>query len=160
MTISPNSPLFSTEVRQADFDINAEYRQLLSQAGDVGAIVTFVGLVREMAGEESVNELFLEHYAGMTEKLIGEILTEAATRWELLAARVIHRVGKLQPGDQIVYVGIASKHRADAFAACEFVMDYLKTRAAFWKKESDSSGSRWIESRDDDQKRAERWNKK
>jgi molybdopterin synthase catalytic subunit len=153
-----NTPI-SLEISESDFDINAEYRQLLSQAGDAGAVVNFVGLVREVAGDESVNELFLEHYAGLTEKLIGEILDEANTRWDLLAARVIHRVGKLKPDDQIVYVGIASKHRADAFAACEFVMDYLKTKAAFWKKETDSSSSRWIESRDEDQKRAERWKK-
>src|SRR6056300_962411 len=133
-----NTPI-SLEISESDFDINAEYRQLLSQAGDAGAVVNFVGLVREVAGDESVNELFLEHYAGLTEKLIGEILDEANTRWDLLAARVIHRVGKLKPDDQIVYVGIASKHRADAFAACEFVMDYLKTKAAFWKKETDSS---------------------
>lgn len=153
-----NSSL-SIAISEADFDIDTQYRQLLSQAGDAGAVVTFVGLVREMAGDESVSELFLEHYAGLTEKLIGEILDEANIRWDLLAAKVIHRVGKLAPGDQIVFVGIASKHRADAFAACEFIMDYLKTKAAFWKKETDSAGSRWIESRDEDQKRAERWKK-
>ena len=158
MTSAVPTP-FSIDVRPADFDPAAEYRYLITQAGDAGAVVTFVGLVREMGGTESVDELYLEHYAGLTEKLIGEILDEAQSRWELLAARVIHRVGHLQPGDQIVYVGIAAKHRADAFAACEFVMDYLKTRAAFWKKETDSSGSRWIESRDTDKQRAERWKK-
>lgn len=150
---------FNIKIIESNFDIDTEYRQLLDQSGDTGAVVTFVGLVREMAGEESVNELFLEHYAGLTEKLIGEILDDANNRWDILAAKVIHRVGKLAPGDQIVFVGIASKHRADAFAACEFVMDYLKTKAAFWKKETDSAGSRWIESRDEDQKRAERWKK-
>lgn len=154
-----NNTNFGIFVSKADFDLDNEYHQLLSEADDAGAVVTFVGLVREMAGDESVNELFLEHYAGLTEKLIGEILDEANSRWDLLAAKVIHRVGKLAPGDQIVFVGIASKHRADAFAACEFVMDYLKTKAAFWKKETDSTGSRWIESRDEDQKRAERWKK-
>jgi len=152
-------PPVSLEITTSDFNIETQYRQLLSQAGDAGAVVTFVGLVREMTGDDSVNELFLEHYAGLTEKLIGDILKEAQERWDLLAAKMIHRIGKLQPGDQIVFVGIASKHRADAFAACEFVMDYLKTKAAFWKKETDSSGSRWKESRVDDQKRAERWKK-
>lgn len=154
-----DNPDAKVAISHADFSVNEEYHQLVSKAGDAGAVVTFVGVVREMAGDESVSELFLEHYAGLTEKLIGEILDEAASRWELLAAKVIHRVGKLAPGDQIVFVGIASKHRADAFAACEFVMDYLKTKAAFWKKETDSAGSRWIESRDEDQKRAERWKK-
>jgi molybdopterin synthase catalytic subunit len=156
---SPPPSTFSIEVREANFDPAAEYRDLVERAGDAGAVVTFVGLVRQMAGKQSVNELFLQHYAGLTEKLMGDILEEAATRWNLLAARVIHRVGHLAPGDQIVYVGIAAIHRGDAFAACEFVMDYLKTKAAFWKKETDSSGSHWIESRTEDQQRAERWNK-
>ncbi len=156
--MTTSSP-FSIEVREADLDIQAEYRGLRATAGDAGAVVTFVGLVREMAGDQSVDTLYLQHYSGLTENLMEEILQQARSRWDLLAVRVIHRVGQLKPADQIVYVGVASSHRADAFAACEFIMDYLKTRAAFWKKETDASGSRWIESRTNDQQRAQRWDK-
>lgn len=152
-----SSTAFSLEVGKADFDAGAEYRRLVAEAGDAGAVVTFVGLVREMAEANAISELYLQHYAGLTEQLIGEILDEARQRWALQAIRVIHRVGHLQPSDQIVFVGVASEHRGEAFAACEFIMDYLKTRAAFWKKETDASGSRWVESRRADHERAERW---
>ncbi len=157
MSTSGAAHPFSIQVSEADFDPATEYGRLLDLAGDAGAVVTFVGLVRGKAEGQQVSELYLQHYAGLTEKLMQQILDEACSRWRLLAARVIHRVGSLQPGDQIVYVGVASAHRGDAFAACEFIMDYLKTRAAFWKKETDASGSHWLESRQTDQHRAERW---
>jgi molybdopterin synthase catalytic subunit len=145
----------SVSVQEADFDIAALQSALLG--GDAGALVAFTGYVRGGTGGRVVTLLELEHYPGMTESSIREILEQASQRWPLLAARVVHRVGGLRPGEQIVWVGVASAHRDAAFAACEFVMDYLKTRAPFWKKEHGPDGERWVEARDTDDRRAARW---
>ena len=142
-------------IQHEDFDLKHEYQQLRKSTSDTGAIVTFTGLVREIHteadGESSaVKWLHLEHYSGMTEKSIEAIVDEAKARWLLLAVRVIHRVGKLAPGDQIVMVGISSAHRRDAFDAAEFIMDYLKSKAPFWKKQFTGKDSQWIENRECD----------
>jgi len=153
-------------VQNSDFDAAELYRQLRAEATNAGAIVTFSGLVREFyesasPGEEpAVQALVLEHYPGMTEKALSEIVQQARSRWDVLAWRVIHRVGELHAGDQIVYVGIASTHRGDAFAAAEFIMDYLKTRAPFWKKQRTEAESQWIESRSADEQARARWDKR
>lgn len=146
------------EVREADFDLAQEYRHLCATAGsDNGACVLFSGLVREHGSHGSLDTLELEHYPGMTEANIAKIIDEARARWQIGAVRVIHRVGRLVPSDQIVLVGVACRHRGDAFAAGEFIMDYLKTRAPIWKKESTPTGSHWVESRDSDRESAARW---
>jgi molybdopterin synthase catalytic subunit len=139
-------------VQREDFDSGTEIRNL---SGDrkVGAIASFVGLVREVP-------MTLEHYAGMTEREISKIVEEAKARWEVRDATVIHRYGELAPTDQIVLVAVASAHRGDAFAACEFIMDYLKTRAPFWKKEQTPQGARWVEARASDDEAAGRWDAK
>jgi molybdopterin synthase catalytic subunit len=136
-------------VQQHDFDSGLEIRSL---SGDraVGAVASFVGVVRDVP-------MTLEHYAGMTESAIGKIVEEARTRWKIMGCTVIHRYGELRPGDQIVLVAVASAHRGDAFAACEFIMDYLKTRAPFWKKEHRAEGAAWVEARGSDDAAAERW---
>ncbi|MGJ8689940.1 MAG: molybdopterin synthase catalytic subunit MoaE [Gammaproteobacteria bacterium] len=150
-------------VQEADFDIAALYASLREEADNAGAIATFTGLVREFyeasdKGEKpSVQSLFLEHYPGMTEKALADIVTQAQQRWDVLACRVVHRVGELKANEQIVYVGVASTHRADAFAAAEFIMDYLKTRAPFWKKQATGEQSQWIESREADEIARQRW---
>lgn len=144
-------------VTATDFDYAAEMAALRSASRGTGAIVTFSGLVRDNNLDDGVEGLFLEHYPGMTEKSILAILAEAAERWELIASRVIHRVGALSPGDQIVFVGTCSPHRADAFESADFVMDYLKTRAPFWKKEQTADGERWLSSRQSDIDAASRW---
>jgi len=147
-------------VQEADFDMAAETAALSAGRGDVGAVATFLGLVRadKLSGEGSeVTAMTLEHYPGMTEKSLEAILVEAEARWSLLGVRVIHRYGRLLPGDRIVFVGVASAHRGDAFAACEFIMDYLKTRAPFWKKEDTPEGGRWVDARESDDSAASRW---
>jgi len=150
-------------IQQEDFDLAAEYQALRADAPNIGAIVTFTGLVRDFNLVESAPEntsvqgLFLEHYPGMTEKSLEAIIETAKTRWSIINARVVHRIGAMYPSDQIVFVGVNSAHRGDAFAACEFIMDYLKTQAPFWKKELTKEGERWVESRDTDQQAAERW---
>ncbi len=152
----------SVSVQEADFDVGAETQALSAGRLDVGAVATFVGLVRadKLSGEGSeVSAMTLEHYPGMTEKSLEAIVTEAQARWRLQGVRVIHRFGRLVPGDRIVFVGVASAHRGDAFAACEFVMDYLKTRAPFWKKEDTPEGGRWVDARDADDSAAARWEK-
>ena len=149
-------------VQEADFDVGAETAALSAGRLDVGAVATFVGLVRadkpSGAGSE-VSAMTLEHYPGMTEKSLEAIIAEAGGRWQLQGVRVIHRFGRLLPGDRIVFVGVASAHRGDAFAACEFIMDYLKTRAPFWKKEDTPEGGRWVDARDADDSAAARWEK-
>jgi molybdopterin synthase catalytic subunit len=145
------------EVREADFGIDEEYARLLRQPGSTGACVLFTGLVREWADGAGAQALELEHYPGMTEASIAAIVRDARTRWQLGAVRVIHRVGRLAPGEQIVLVGVTSAHRHDAFAACEFIMDYLKTRAPIWKKEIGATAACWVESRDSDAQAAARW---
>ena len=153
-------------VQNSDFDAAELYRQLRTEATNAGAIVTFSGLVREFyesaspGKEPAVQALVLEHYPGMTEKALLEIVQQARSRWDMLAWRVIHRVGELHAGDQIVYVGIASTHRGDAFAAAEFIMDYLKTRAPFWKKQRTAAETQWIESRSVDEQARARWDKR
>ncbi len=145
------------KIQTDDFDINTEVERLYRGDLSVGAVVSFVGLVRDINDNDVVSSLTLEHYPGMTEKSIAKILAAARQRWQLCATNVVHRVGTLQPQDQIVYVGVASPHRGEAFAACEFVMDYLKTNAQFWKKEVTADGSRWLESRVADKDALKRW---
>ncbi|WP_257287442.1 molybdopterin synthase catalytic subunit MoaE [Endozoicomonas sp. SESOKO2] len=143
-------------IQKDDFDPGFEQDQLSDNTG-TGALVTFTGLVRDENLGDDVGGLYLEHYPGMTEKSLRDIIDEAAERWPLQAIRVIHRVGQLQPGDRIVFVGVASAHRKAAFEICEFVMDYLKTRAPFWKKETTPEGDRWVDARESDEEVAKRW---
>lgn len=149
-------------IQTEDFDLGTEYQLLRQAAGDAGAIVTFSGLVREIydseqSSGEKIATLYLEHYPGMTEKSLQLIADQAGRKWSLLATRIIHRVGSLKPKDQIVYVGTASAHREDAFAAAQFIMDYLKTNAPFWKKQSSNTDSHWVKSRQADSAAIERW---
>jgi len=146
-------------VQAEDFDVNAELLALRNASRQVGAIASFVGLVRDINEGDQVATMELEHYPGMTEKSIEKIVDEAYQRWQVLGAKVIHRVGKLEPSDQIVFVAVSSMHRGDAFAACEFIMDYLKTQAPFWKREATPEGDRWVEQRDTDHQAAQRWHK-
>ena len=144
-------------MQEDDFDGGRLQAELLRGECEEGGSVTFTGYVRAENRQRSVQTLELEHYPGMTEKSIRAILDEAAQRWPLYAAIAVHRVGRLAPGDQIVWVGASSAHREAAFAACEFVMDYLKTRAPFWKKELGPEGEHWVEARASDDTRADRW---
>jgi len=144
-------------VQETDFDVGRELEALARGCKDIGAIASFVGLVRGENDGDAIAGMTLEHYPGMTEKALEGICDEAHARWRLLDMLVIHRVGRLAPGDRIVLVGVASAHRGDAFAACEFIMDYLKTRAPFWKREDTSAGSRWVEARESDDSAAQRW---
>lgn len=144
-------------VQREPFDAGAEIAALTAGRKDVGAVASFVGCVRESNDGESVSRMTLEHYPGMTERALEEICDEAMRRWDLVDLRVVHRVGPLEPGDAIVLVAVASAHRGEAFAACEFVMDYLKTKAPFWKKEETPSGARWVEARSSDDEAAARW---
>ncbi|MGM0703463.1 MAG: molybdopterin synthase catalytic subunit MoaE [Pseudomonadota bacterium] len=146
-------------VQQAPFDAGEEQRVLLGDRTDIGAVVSFIGLVRDFNERPEVNALTLEHYPGMTEAALGEIVTEAEQRWSLQGVSVIHRVGRLAPGDPIVLVVVASEHRRQAFEACDFIMDYLKTRAPFWKKEHSASGDYWVAERESDRRDASRWEK-
>ena len=149
----------SVSVQEADFDAGAEIATLTAGRDDVGAVASFVGLVRadKSADAAAVQAMTLEHYPGMTEKALEAIVTEARGRWDIFGVRVIHRVGRLLPGDRIVLVAVASAHRGEAFAACEFIMDYLKTRAPFWKKEETAGGGRWVDARESDDHAAGRW---
>ncbi len=144
-------------VQAADFDVNAEIDALRQGKLDVGAVAVFIGLVRDLNEGDNVSTMSLEHYPGMTEKSIQAIVDEAARRWSIIDATVVHRIGELRPADRIVLVAVASSHRGEAFAACEFIMDYLKTRAPFWKKELTPQGPRWVEARETDDRAAERW---
>lgn len=143
-------------ISEQDFDI-AEQHGWLVQAGNAGAVVTFCGLVRPQGEHGELLAMELEHYPDMTEASIAAIIEEARQRWELVAVRVIHRVGRLSPGDRIVFVGVAATHRAAAFAAAEFIMDYLKNRAPFWKKEITATGEHWVEQKQQDRQAAGRW---
>jgi len=147
-------------VQQEDFDAGAEIARVRAGNPRVGAVAAFVGVVRDMNEGSAVADMELEHYPGMTEKALAEIVDQAHSRWKFHDALIIHRVGKLQPLDQIVLVVVTSAHRGDAFAACEFIMDYLKTQAPFWKKEKTPDGARWVEARASDDKAAERWQQK
>lgn len=144
-------------VQDAVFDPGAELNALHAANVGVGAVVGFVGYVRDFNEGREVQGMFLEHYPGMTEKALETIVAQAHQRWPLLKLEVLHRVGTLEPGEPIVFVGVASTHRQAAFEACDFVMDYLKTRAAFWKKEQTAEGPRWVEGRDSDKAAARRW---
>ena len=137
-------------VQREDFELGAEVRKLSRQSRSIGAVASFVGVVREVP-------MTLEHYPGMTERAIEKIVEDAKGRWQVMDCTVIHRYGALKTGDQIVMVAVASAHRGDAFAACEFIMDYLKTQAPFWKKEQTARGSRWVEAKASDDQAAERW---
>jgi molybdopterin synthase catalytic subunit len=144
-------------VQSEAFDLGAEVDAVRKGRTDIGAIASFVGLARDMNDGSGVAAMTLEHYPGMTEKALASLVDEANARWTLLDVTVIHRVGRLLPGDPIVLVAVASQHRGEAFAACEFIMDYLKTRAPFWKKEETPAGERWVEARASDDAAAARW---
>ena len=147
----------AVRIQEQDFDVSSELAAL--RAGDtrVGAIATFTGLVRDLNDAAQVSTLTLEHYPGMTDKALAQIVDDAKQRWDIYDALVIHRVGPLKPGDQIVLVAVTSAHRGESFAACQFIMDYLKTRAPFWKKEQTPEGERWVEARASDEDAAARW---
>ncbi len=147
-------------VNEDDFDPGVEIAALHHGQPKAGAVASFVGLVRDINEGDNVTTLTLEHYPAMTDKSLRGIVDEAMHRWQLLDVTVIHRVGALQPLDRIVFVGAASMHRGEAFAACEFIMDYLKTRAPFWKKETTPDGARWVEARASDDDAAGRWSSK
>jgi molybdopterin synthase catalytic subunit len=152
-----STPRLSVAVQSADFELSREYAALLGHDRGIGAIVAFIGTVRDLNLAQDVVALELEHYPGMTEKSLHKILDAASERWSLQGARIVHRIGKMYPGDQIVLVLTASAHRGDAYEANSFIMDYLKTEAPFWKKEWTPEGPRWIEARDSDDKAAARW---
>ena len=145
------------QVGAADFDAGEEIRLVQALTDSIGGVASFIGAMRSSNDGRRVDAMSLEHYPGMTEKALGRIVDEAANRWQLLGATVIHGVGEFFPGDQIVLVVTAASHRGEAFAACEFIMDYLKTRAPFWKKERTSEGDFWVEARDSDEQAADRW---
>ena len=144
-------------VQQADFDLSAEVDALHAGDGGVGAVVAFVGTVRDRGDGKAISAMELEHYPGMTEAAIEAMIDEAGRRFELRAVRVVHRVGRLQALDQIVLVAVSSAHRGQAFQACEFLMDYLKTQAPFWKKEHTSEGAHWVDARVADDEALARW---
>lgn len=147
----------AVRIQNDDFDSGEEIAILRRNNPAIGAIASFIGLVRDVNEGDRVSELMLEHYPGMTDKALEKIVEEAKARWEIIDVLVIHRVGLLRPMDQIVLVVVAGAHRGEAFAACEFLMDYLKTRAPFWKKERTPAGSRWVEARPSDEAAARRW---
>ena len=146
------------KVQQEDFDIAEVNRWMLGDRSDVGAIASFVGLVRDLPGS-GLQTMTLEHYPGMTEKSLTAIVEKAQQRWDIIDCAIVHRVGDLKPSDQIVLVSVFSAHRRDAFSACEFIMDYLKTEAPFWKKETDSQSSQWVEAKSSDDQARNRWKK-
>lgn len=147
----------SVSVRVEDFDIANEIKILNQRSGNIGAIVSFIGQVRDFSDGSEIIKMSLEHYPGMTEKSLDAIENEARRRWDVLGVTIIHRVGELVPADQIVLVLVASKHRGQAFMACEFIMDYLKTSAPFWKKELTDSSERWVESKSSDEVALNKW---
>jgi molybdopterin synthase catalytic subunit len=149
--------VFDVRIQEADFDVGAELAALQGGRTDIGALASFVGCVRGHTREDDISALTLEHYPGMTEQAIEAMIAQARTRFALQAARVVHRVGRLLPGERIVLVATASSHRRDAFQACEFLMDYLKTQAPFWKKESGPQGERWVDARVADDAALARW---
>jgi molybdopterin synthase catalytic subunit len=144
-------------VQSQDFDFAYEYQKLRDSSNSDGALVTFVGLVRDMNLQQSVSGLFLEHYPAMTEKVLNNIVKQARAKWQLGSVSIIHRVGQLNVSEQIVFVGVTSQHRQSAYHANEFIMDYLKTDAPFWKKETTTRGDRWIEAKVSDLKKSQNW---
>ena len=149
----------SIRIQEKDFDVSAEVAGLRKGDPRVGAVVSFLGTVRDMNDGSQVKGMTLEYYPGMTEKALQEILDQAKARWNVYHTLVIHRVGPLLPEDQIVLVVVTSAHRGEAFAACEFIMDYLKTAAPFWKKEDTPEGARWVDARVTDDAAMARWKK-
>lgn len=147
-------------IQQADFDLTTEIANLRHGDLQVGAITSFVGTVRDMNEGSHIQAMTLEHYPGMTEKALEDIVNQAKARWDIRDALVIHRIGPLMPADQIVLVAVTSAHRGESFLACEFIMDYLKTAAPFWKKEDTPEGGRWVDARTTDDAAATRWNQK
>jgi molybdopterin synthase catalytic subunit len=147
----------SIRVQTQDFDLGAEVAALRANDSRIGAVACFVGTVRDINDGANVSEMELEHYPGMTEKALEDIVVQAKSRWDIYDALVIHRVGPLKPLDQIVLVAVTSAHRGESFAACEFIMDYLKTQAPFWKKEQTPEGARWVDARVSDDKALEKW---
>jgi molybdopterin synthase catalytic subunit len=141
-------------IQREDFDPGAEISTLGTKDGHAGAIASFIGIVR---ADDGMRAMTLDHYPGFAEREIATHIAEARSRWPILSVRVVHRVGRLTPGERIVFVGVASRHRAAAFAAAEFLMDYLKTRAPFWKLEERENGANWVEARESDDERAQRW---
>ena len=150
----------SIRIQEKDFDLSAEIAALRKGDPRVGAVVSFLGTVRDMNDGSQVKGMTLEHYPGMTEKALQEILDQAKARWDIYQTLVIHRVGPLLPEDQIVLVAVTSAHRGEAFAACEFIMDYLKTAAPFWKKEDTPEGARWVDARVTDEVALSKWKEK
>jgi molybdopterin synthase catalytic subunit len=144
-------------VQQEDFDAGAEIARLRADNPKIGAVASFIGIVRDLNEGTAVGSITLEHYPGMTDKALTSIAEQAKTRWNLLDVLIIHRIGTLAPTDQIVLVVTTSSHRGDAFAACQYVMDYLKTDAPFWKKEVTAEGTRWVDARDSDETARARW---
>ena len=147
----------SVKVQTTDFDVGAEIAVMRLSSANIGALVSFVGQVRDFNDGDNVTSMFLEHYPGMTEKVLTEIIAQAKAGWSIADATIIHRVGELKPQDQIVLVLVSSAHRQDAFAACEFMMDQLKTNAPFWKKEQTQNGLRWVEAKASDEAARQRW---
>ena len=147
----------TVSVQTQDFDVAAELASMRLADQSIGAVVSFIGQVRDMNDGDAIQTLTLEHYPKMTEKALEKIEAEAKMRWNVLESRIIHRVGRLQPQDQIVLVAVSGAHRGDAFKACEFIMDFLKTQAPFWKKETTNQGERWVEAKLSDQDAQARW---
>jgi molybdopterin synthase catalytic subunit len=147
----------AVRIQTRDFDVGAEIAALRGGNPKVGAVASFVGVCRDANDGEAVSTMTLEHYPGMTEKALEKIVDEAKKRWKVIDVLVVHRVGELKPADQIVLVVVTGAHRGEAFAACEFIMDYLKTQAPFWKKERTAQGAHWVEARASDDQAAERW---
>ena len=147
----------TVRVQTGDFDIGAEIAAMCRGNPKVGAVASFIGVVRDLNEGDHVADMTLEHYPGMTEKALEKMVAETRSRWDIYDALVVHRVGTLKPGDQIVLVVVTGAHRGEAFEACEFLMDYLKTRAPFWKKERTPDGARWVEARESDDAAADRW---
>ncbi len=146
-------------IQTEPFDITAIQDELRAASPAIGALVSFIGLMRDINEGDTIRTMTLEHYPGMTEKALEAIVTEAQERWDLIGTRVIHRVGELKPQDPIVLVAVTSAHRGAAFQACEFIIDYLKSRAPFWKKESTPEGDRWVDARHSDKEAEDRWAK-
>lgn len=149
----------TVKVQTEDFDVGAEIQAMRLARKDVGAVASFIGQVRDLNDGDQVSAMTLEHYPGMTEKALEKIVEQAKARWDIFDALLIHRIGELRPTDQIVLVVVSGAHRGEAFAACQFIMDYLKTEAPFWKKEQTASGERWVEAKVTDDAARERWNK-
>ncbi len=147
----------AVRVQQEDFDVDTELKLLRLARTDIGAVVSFIGQVRDMNDGDNVAAMTLEHYPGMTEKSLDNIATIAKQRWDIFDVLIVHRIGQLKPTDQIVLVAVTSAHRKHAFSACEFVMDFLKTEAPFWKKERTTSGERWVEAKTEDEHAREKW---